>query len=99
MNEKHAVEARSVIVRDVTDDQLIMSNGEGQNHEGKVEVKKGIFDTKIKKLTILCISLYWFIICCAYSMIAPFFPGEVSSIDSFTFLSVLNRKISTIFPR
>ena len=44
-----------------------------------VEVKPGIFDSRAKKFTLFCLSLYWFIICCAYAMIAPFFPGEVSN--------------------
>ena len=53
-------------------------SGIDSKDEGNIEIKKGgVFDTKTKKLTIFCISLYWFIICCAYSMIAPFFPGEV----------------------
>ena len=53
---------------------------EGQEN---VQVKPGVFDTREKKLTLFCISLYWFIICCAYAMIAPFFPGEVSSLEDF----------------
>ena len=63
---------RPVEDRDVQD-------GEGRTGDDeKVEVKPGIFNTRTKKFTLFCLSLYWFIICCAYSMIAPFFPGEVS---------------------
>ena len=65
--------------------QSVMADREGGEEERdsdeKVEVKGGVFDTRAKKLTIFCISLYWFIVACAYSMIAPFFPGEVSSLS------------------
>ena len=37
----------------------------------------GTFDTKAKKFIITCIAMYSFIMSCAYSMLAPFFPGEV----------------------
>ena len=42
------------------------------------EKKRGVFDTRKKKIVMLCVALYWFICCCAFAMIAPFFPGEVS---------------------
>ena len=37
-----------------------------------------IFDTKTKKFIIISISVYSFIMSSAYSMLAPFFPGEVT---------------------
>ena len=49
------------------------------DEDKKVEptVKGGAFDTKAKKLIIISISVYSFIMTSAYSMLAPFFPGEV----------------------
>lgn len=38
---------------------------------------KGPFDTKSKKFIIACMSMYAFIMSCAYSMLAPFYPGVV----------------------
>ena len=46
------------------------------------EKKRGVFDTRKKKIVMLCVALYWFICCCAFAMIAPFFPGEVSISNS-----------------
>ena len=44
----------------------------------KVEEKEG-HDAKWKKIIILVsLSLQWFISCCSFSMIAPFFPQEVN---------------------
>ena len=46
--------------------------------DNKIEQKPvGAFDTKAKKLIIVSISVYSFIMSSAYSMLAPFFPGEV----------------------
>lgn len=38
----------------------------------------GVFDTKAKKFIMISISIYSFIMSSAYSMLAPFFPGEVT---------------------
>ena len=67
---------------------------EGQEN---VQVKPGVFNTREKKLTLFCISLYWFIICCAYAMIAPFFPGEVSTVLWKIFVQ-LHRKLQKVYP-
>ena len=67
---------------------------EGQEN---VQVKPGVFNTREKKLTLFCISLYWFIICCAYAMIAPFFPGEVSTVLWKIFVH-LHRKLQKVYP-
>lgn len=51
-----------------------------------IQRKNGPFDTKSKKLIISCISVYYFIMSSAYSMLAPFFPSEVRFLLKFWFL-------------
>ncbi len=41
------------------------------------ESKESVFGTKQKKFVLISLSLVWFTVNCAYSMISPFFPGEV----------------------
>ena len=41
------------------------------------ESKESVFGTRQKKLVLISLSLVWFTVNCADSMISPFFPGEV----------------------
>ena len=73
MNEDNVASLRQPL-----EDEKGQNGTVGGSDKEKTEVKPGVFDTRAKKATMLCLSLYWFVICCAYAMIAPFFPGEVS---------------------
>ena len=59
----------------------VISNGSlsvnGEDKKVDTTGEGGAFDTKAKKLIIISISVYSFIMTSAYSMLAPFFPGEV----------------------
>ena len=50
-------------------------NNDGDSDDEK---KESMF-TRKKTIILFSISLYWFIVGCAFAMIAPFFPGEVGT--------------------
>ncbi len=41
--------------------------------------KESVFGSRQKRLVLISLSLFWFTVSCAYAMISPFFPGEVSN--------------------
>ncbi len=53
-------------------------DGPSPEDDAEVKQKPSVFGTRRKKVVLFSISLYWFTVNCAYAMIAPFFPGEVS---------------------
>ncbi len=62
------------------------------------ESKESVFGTRQKKFFLISLSLVWFTVNCAYSMIAPFFPGEVriSQVSTKLYFGLLY-KCSTLF--
>ncbi len=50
---------------------------EPNSNPEKDESKESVFGTRQKRLVLISLSLVWFTVNCAYSMISPFFPGEV----------------------
>jgi len=82
------VVSNSSMGRESTEDETMLSNEEKTTSynglDKKVESTRegGAFDTKAKKLIIISISVYSFITSSAFSMVAPFFPGEASKKDT-----------------
>ncbi len=56
------------------------------------ESKESVFGTRQKKLVLISLSLVWFTVNCADSMISPFFPGEVrvSQVPSKLYFDLLH---------